>query len=283
MKIITINDRSHFDMAASLLEEGFTETRKSWERLFSAYVPPEGSFGLLAIENGVAVGVILIFVSNIKINQEQAKIVNFSAWYVKKSNRHIALKLITLILEEYDADDTIFVNLTASKRVREIFFRLGFSSLSEYDQLMPTFIFNPFFKRKINIEMASKNNIHKLNDEDLVKIQDHDPKWFKSIIYRIDDHNYETLLFKKIKRKGMPLLKLIYSSSPEDLSAISSELKLLAFKDKHLFLSFPSSFSYRNLPMCIKDLRSAPILIKSVLEIKDIDKIYLEDSFSGLN
>ena len=283
MKIITIDDRSHFDMAVPLLTEGFTVTRKSWERLFSTYVPPEGNFGLLAVENGVAVGVVLTFISNIKINQEQAKIVNFSAWHVKKSHRHIALKLITSILKEHDAEDTIFVNLTPSKRVREIFVKLGFSSLSEYDQLMPTFIFNPFFKKKINIEMASKNNIHKLNDEDLVKIQNHDPKWFKSIIYRIDDQNYQTLLFKKIKRKGIPLLKLIYASSPEDLSAISSELKLLAFKDKHLFLSFPSSFSYKNLPMCIKDLRSAPILIKSVLEIKDIDKIYLEDSFSGLN
>ena len=283
MKIITIDDRSHFDMAVPLLTEGFTVTRKSWERLFSTYVPPEGNFGLLAVENGVAVGVVLIFISNIKINQEQAKIVNFSAWHVKKSHRHIALKLITSILKEHHAEDTIFVNLTPSKRVREIFVKLGFSSLSEYDQLMPTFIFNPFFKKKINIEMASKNNIHKLNDEDLVKIQNHDPKWFKSIIYRIDDQNYQTLLFKKIKRKGIPLLKLIYASSPEDLSAISSELKLLAFKDKHLFLSFPSSFSYKNLPMCIKDLRSAPILIKSVLEIKDIDKIYLEDSFSGLN
>ena len=93
----------------------------------------------------------------------------------------------------------------------------------------------------IYLKLLYDYHIHKLNDEDLAKIQNHDPKWFKSIIYRIDDQNYQTLLFKKIKRKGIPLLKLIYSSSPEDLSVISSELKLLAFKDKHLFLSFPSS------------------------------------------
>ena len=283
MKIIKIADKSHCDMAVSLLEEGFTETRKSWERLFSTYVPPQGNFGLLAIENGVSVGVILIFISDITIHQEQAKVVNFSAWYVKKGYRHIALKLITLILKEYGGDETIFVNITASKRVQEIFLNLGFSALSEFDQLMPTFLFNPFFSKKIIIEMAGKKNFQNLNDEDLIKVQDHDSKWFKKIVYRIDNQNYETLLFKKIKRKGIPLLKLIYASSPEDLSTISSQLKFLAFKDKYLFLSFPSSFSYKNLPLCIKDIRSAPILIKSILKVKDIDKIYLEDSFSGLN
>lgn len=283
MEIIKISDKSHFDMAVSLLEEGFTETRKSWERLFSAYIPPQGNFGLLAIENGVAVGVILIFISNIKIYQEQAKVVNLSAWYVRKDYRYIALKLITLILKEYGGNDTIFVNLTASKRVQEIFLNLGFITLSEYDQLMPTFIFNPFFNKKITIDIATKKNIHNLTDKDLIKVKDHDPKWFKKIIYRIKNQNYETLIFKKIKRKGIPLLRLIYASSPEDLLVINSQLKFLAFKHKYLFLSFPSSFSYKNIPLCIKDIRSAPILIKSILKVKDIDKIYLEDSFSGLN
>ena len=42
-EIIKISDTSHFDMAVSLLEEGFTETRKSWKRLFSAYIPPQGN------------------------------------------------------------------------------------------------------------------------------------------------------------------------------------------------------------------------------------------------
>jgi hypothetical protein len=251
--------------------------------LFSRYIPPEGNFGLLAIDNGVAVGVILIFISNIKIHQDQAKVVNFSAWYVKKDYRYISLKLIALILKEYGDDETIFVNLTASTKVQEIFLKLGFIALSEFDQLMPTFIFNPFFNKKITIDMVTKKNIHNLNDEDLIKVKDHDPKWFKKIIYRINDNNFETLIFKKIQRKGVPLLKLIYASSPEGLLVIISQLKFLAFKQKYLFLSFPSSFSYKNLPLCIKDIRSAPILIKSILKVKDIDKIYLEDSFSGLN
>jgi len=43
MEIIKIRDKSHFDMAISLLEEGFTETRKSWKRLFSAYILPQGN------------------------------------------------------------------------------------------------------------------------------------------------------------------------------------------------------------------------------------------------
>jgi len=147
MEIIKISDKSHFDMAVSLLEEGFTETRKSWERLFSVYIPPQGNFGLLAIENGVAVGVILIFISNIKIYQEQAKVVNLSAWYVRKDYRYIALKLITLILKEYGGDDTIFVNLTASQRVQED--TLKFARIMEglgtglLDSLMTLIAFTP--------------------------------------------------------------------------------------------------------------------------------------------
>ena len=43
MKIIKIADKNHCDMAVSLLEEGFTETRKSWKRLFSAYILPQGN------------------------------------------------------------------------------------------------------------------------------------------------------------------------------------------------------------------------------------------------
>jgi len=227
------------DEALPLLAGGFPSTSpKIWSanlRRLQQYghANPTERAGFILTAGGRDVGVILTIPSARRHGETTARLVNLSSWYIEAEHRWRAPRMLQQVVS---CRETLYTDLTPTEPVRAMIGHFGFRPWSEGTLLfmLPWFAIKPAGE-------SSVIPLHRLpSDAFAPDIRDMLTRHaaFDCIAAGLwDGHGLHPLIFARLRRRGIPVARLIYADSRATLMAHMPAIARFLLQQKMLLLA----------------------------------------------
>ncbi len=261
--------------AFDLLKEGFgEETEKLFKNfLLSKKNQSDKRLGVLFKDDGIAVGVVLLFEKDRIFEGKNYKFINFSSWYFKKEYRTFAPILIKKIILK-SPETSILTNFTPHSSAIQIFNKLGFHHFDVR--------FSPI---TLNIFKYSPSTKITVINENIPKFI---PKNIQEIFSNLSSKNiYKFALYNQLKsevcffslcffqKKGLKFARILFASDSKIFVKNLSKIKLNLLVNYRCFgLLFPNFGAYKLISFSFKT--NGKYLYKSSQKLKKIDLLFSE-------
>jgi hypothetical protein len=168
--------------------------------------------GFLLEDDGHLAGVYLAYYAERTIDGARERFCNLGAWCVRPSHRFHSLRLLKAILAQ---DGYTFTDLSPSGAVVPLNRRLKFQDLPTDTAIVPALPL-PSLSRRIRIRTDVASNMAALGDSDLQIYRDHAAAAAAHHLVVSDGERSCYVMFRRDRRKGLPLFaSILYVSDPE--------------------------------------------------------------------
>jgi len=261
--------------AFNLLIEGFGE--KS-EKLFKNFLlskknQSDKRLGVLYKDDGIAVGVVLLFEKDRIFEGKNYKFINFSSWYFKKQYRTFAPILIKKIILK-SPENSILTNFTPHSSAIKIFNKLGFDHFDVR--------FSPITLNILKYSPSTKIKV--ING----KIPKFIPKNIQEIFNNLSSENiYKFAVYNQLKseecfislcffqKKGLRFARILFVNDTKIFVSNLSKIKLYLLINYRCFgFLFPNFGAYKLISFSFKT--NGKYLFKSSKNLNNIDLLFSE-------
>lgn len=206
-------------------------TKEPWKPLFDIHWKREfDHVGYILLDGDTIVGFLgTIFATYILENKEY-KFCNVTSWVVKDAYRNQSMSLLFPILQ---LKNYVITNLTPSKKVADIFLKLGFRELESSQKIMIPSLssLKYLFSKNLEIicdDIAGIKNI--LNDDARQILLDHQYYDCKHFVLKDHEGNYTYIICTKVFRKNITFGYIHYISNLEIFGKYIDYIKLMMSK-----------------------------------------------------
>jgi hypothetical protein len=264
-----VADFLHVHMNARVTKEAWAGAmRTSW-----GVEKPNSGFMLLSDDS--VVGAHLAFYSVRDLAGASERICNLGAWCVLPEHRFHSLRLLRALLAQ---DGYSFTDLSPSGNVIPMNSRLGFDSLDTTTRLVPNLPWPGRPSRRV-ISADPKLIERTLTGRDLELYRDHARAGAAKHLVLIQDEEACYVIFRKDRRKGLPLFAtILYASDPGLLREMARPLARHLLVRHRALATLAEERIVGRLPLPSLRLRSPrPRMFRSKrLEAAQVDYLYSE-------
>jgi hypothetical protein len=276
VKLLPVGD-DNLREAVALLSRGFPDrTAAFWEagldRLASHRRATNGRpIGQMMMVGGKPVGVILTIESRRRNGAQQRDVVNLSSWYIEEEHRWLAARMLSRVV----ADDSVtYTDLSPSPETMRLNERLGFQTAEQGVVLF----FLPWaaVTGRGRGEVIAYERLPEgaLADDDAVLLGHHSDLGCIAGALRTAD-GYHPLLFHMVRRKGLPVARLVLAPSRQLIIDYVGPIALFLLKRGAPFLTLHGAPAAGGIPWN----RSASVQVKGRWEGDRVDHTYSEIVF----
>jgi len=278
-------DRASLNDTLPLLQRGFTHAPAFWsaalERLKRYRSPDAGEPAAYLLDvKGEPVGVILNIASTRTAADGSAQpMVNLSSWFIDDAHRWRAPRMLQQLTAQ---DGTLYTDLTPTAPVQSLIERLGFNRWTEGTLLFPLPLFALGRTGDVHVTPLAGLPAGGLPAEGLPApvmriLADHAAlDCLAAALW--DGARFHPLIFSRMKRKGLPIARLLYA---EDRAVVSRHIAAIArylLREKMMVMAMTADRRER-LPGSFFTRRAPPAYYKGSMSTTGIDHAYSEFVF----
>jgi len=273
-------DRASLNDTLPLLQRGFTHAPAFWsaalDRLKRYRAPDSGEpVAYLLDVKGESVGVILNIASERTAADGAARaIVNLSSWFIDDAHRWRAPRMLQQLTAQ---DGTLYTDLTPTAPVQSLIERLGFNRWTEGTLLFPLPLFAFGRSGEAHVMPLASLPAEGLSAPVMRILADHAAlDCLAAALW--DGARFHPLIFSRMKRKGLPIARLLYA---EDRAVVSRHIAAIArylLREKLVVMAMTADRRER-LPGSFFTRRAPPAYYKGAMSTTGIDHAYSEFVF----